>query len=90
MKRTPADLVLIAIGIRLRLGLAQDAGITSRMAKPALRDHSRRAGTMVAAQNMVEPKSTGYAGTNPIQCLRCLGETQPTGGLLPLSEACFG
>jgi len=115
-KRILADLVLIAIGIRPRIGLAQDAGITTNRGIvvdefletsvpdiyaagdvaewqgrlygiiPAAREQG-----LVAAQNMVEPKSTRYAGTNPIQRLKvagvellCLGETQPTGG--PLLE----
>jgi len=111
-KRIPADLVLIAIGVRPRIGLAQDAGIATNRGIvvndfletsapdiyaagdvaewqgrlygiiPAAREQG-----LIAAQNMVEPKSARYAGTNPIQRLKvagvdllCLGETQPTGG----------
>lgn len=53
---------------------------------PAAREQAR-----VAAQNMVEPGSTRYMGTNPAQRLKvagvdllCLGDTQPGGG--PLLE----
>jgi nitrite reductase (NADH) large subunit len=111
-KRIPADLVLIAIGVRPRIGLAQDAGIGTNQGIvvndfletstpdiyaagdvaewqgrlygiiPAAREQG-----LIAAQNMVEPKSARYAGTNPVQRLKvagvdllCLGETQPTGG----------
>jgi nitrite reductase (NADH) large subunit len=111
-KRIPADLVLIAIGVRPRIGLAQDAGIgtnrgivvndfleTSAPDIYAAGDVAEWQGRLygiipaareqgsIAAQNMVEPKSARYAGTNPVQRLKvagvdllCLGETQPTGG----------
>jgi NADPH-dependent 2,4-dienoyl-CoA reductase/sulfur reductase-like enzyme len=130
-KRIPADLVLIAIGVRPRIGLAQDAGIgtnrgivvndfleTSAPDIYAAGDVAEWQGRLygiipaareqgsIAAQNMVEPKSARYAGTNPVQRLKvagvdllCLGETQPTGGSFlggkvpgrgPLPEARFG
>jgi len=111
-KRIPADLVLIAIGVRPRIGLAQDAGIgtnrgivvndfleTSAPDIYAAGDVAEWQGRLygiipaareqgsIAAQNMVEPKSARYAGTNPVQRLKvagvdllCLGETHPTGG----------
>ena len=115
-KKLPADLVLIAIGVRPRIGLARDAGIATNRGIvvndfletsvpgiyaagdvaewqgrlygiiPAAREQG-----LAAAQNMVEPKSTRYTGTSPIQRLKvagvdllCLGETQPAGG--PLLE----
>jgi len=115
-KRLPADLVLIAVGVRPRIVLAQDAGIPTNRGivvndflETAIPDiyaagdvaewqgrvygiiPAAREQGLVAAQNMVEPKSTRYMGTNPIQRLKvagvdllCLGETQPSGG--PLLE----
>lgn len=115
-KKIPADLVLIAIGVRPRIGLAQDAGLlvsrgivvndfleTSVPGVFAAGDVAEWQGRLygivpaareqglVAAQNMVEPRSTPYLGTKPVQRLKvagvdllCLGETQPTGG--PLLE----
>ncbi len=110
--RIPADLVLIAIGVRPRIGLAQDAGIATNRGivvndflETSVPDvyaagdvaewqgrlygiiSAAREQGLTAAQNMAEPRSTRYAGTNPIQRLKvagvellCLGETQPAGG----------
>ncbi|MCS7240886.1 MAG: FAD-dependent oxidoreductase [Candidatus Bipolaricaulota bacterium] len=107
----PADLVLIAVGVRPRLALAKDASIsvnqgvvvddfleTSAPGVYAAGDVAEWQGkvygiipaareqALLAAQNMVEPGSARYLGTNPAQRLKVagiellvLGETQPAG-----------
>ncbi|MBC7318266.1 NAD(P)/FAD-dependent oxidoreductase [Candidatus Bipolaricaulota bacterium] len=113
-KVLPADLVLIAVGVRPRVGLAKDAGIlvnkgivVNEFMETSVPDvyaagdvaewqgrvygivPAAREQALVAAQNMVEPGSARYQGTNPSQRLKvagvellCLGETQPEGGRL--------